>query len=68
VAYRGGFVKQYQVTVDPEQARCPVDPRQGIGAIRGQNNEVGGRLLEWSGAEYMVVGVARATFRPRANH
>ncbi len=27
-----------------------------IAAVRGSNNEVGGRLLEWSGAEYMVRG------------
>jgi copper/silver efflux system protein len=57
VASIGGFVKQYQVTVDPNRLaslNIPLD--KVVGAIRESNNEVGGRLLEWSGAEYMVRG------------
>jgi Cu(I)/Ag(I) efflux system membrane protein CusA/SilA len=57
VASIGGFVKQYQVTVDPNRLaayQLPLD--QVIEAIRRSNNEVGGRLLEFSGAEYMVRG------------
>ncbi len=57
VAAIGGFVKQYQVTVDPNQLaayRLPLD--DVVEAIRRSNNEVGGRLLEWSGREYMVRG------------
>ncbi len=57
VASIGGFVKQYQVTVDPNRLSSlsiPLD--KVISAIRESNNEVGGRLLEWSGTEYMVRG------------
>src|SRR5512141_994296 len=57
VASIGGFVKQYQITVDPNKLAAfaiPLD--KVIGAIRESNNEVGGRLLEWSGTEYMVRG------------
>ncbi len=57
VASIGGFVKQYQVVVDPNRLASfglPID--QVVEAIRRSNNEVGGRLLEWSGREYMVRG------------
>jgi copper/silver efflux system protein len=57
VASIGGFVKQYQITVDPNRLAAfglPLD--QVVEAIRTSNNEVGGRLLEWSGREYMVRG------------
>jgi Cu(I)/Ag(I) efflux system membrane protein CusA/SilA len=57
VASIGGFVKQYQITVDPNKLAAfglPLD--QVVEAIRKSNNEVGGRLLEWSGREYMVRG------------
>ncbi len=64
VASIGGFVKQYQVTVDPNRlAAFGLSLDEVAEAIRGSNNEVGGRLLEWSGAEYMVRGhgYARST-------
>ena len=57
VASIGGFVKQYQVTVDPNRLAAynlPLDVV--IDAIRKSNNEVGGRLLEFAGTEYMVRG------------
>ncbi len=57
VASVGGFVRQYQVTVDPTKLAAysiPLD--QVIGAIRRSNNEVGGRLMEFGGSEYMVRG------------
>jgi Cu(I)/Ag(I) efflux system membrane protein CusA/SilA len=57
VASIGGFVKQYQVTVDPNRLAAYKLPLSGvIDAIRQSNNEVGGRLLEFSGTEYMVRG------------
>ncbi len=57
VASIGGFVKQYQVTVDPNKlAALSIPLDKVIAAIRASNNEVGGRLLEWSGTEYMVRG------------
>ncbi len=55
VASVGGFVRQYQVTVDPNRLSAFRIPLMTVvEAIRGSNNEVGGRLVEWSGAEYMV--------------
>jgi len=57
VAPIGGFVRQYQVQVDPNRLRAfniPID--KVIDAVREGNNDVGGRLLELAGAEYMVRG------------
>ncbi|MGH7822660.1 MAG: efflux RND transporter permease subunit, partial [Candidatus Binatia bacterium] len=57
VASIGGFVKQYQVEVDPATLlayRLPL--RQVTEAIRRSNNEVGGRLVEFNGTEYLVSG------------
>ena len=57
VASIGGFVKQYQITVDPNRLAAyniPID--QVIAAVKGSNNEVGGRLLEFAGTEFMVRG------------
>ena len=57
VASLGGFVQQYQVTVDPNRLRA-FDLAIGnvASAVRASNNEVGGRLLEFAGREYMVRG------------
>jgi Cu(I)/Ag(I) efflux system membrane protein CusA/SilA len=57
VASIGGFQKQYQVNVDPNALlayRIPI--QKVVEAIRQGNNDVGGRLVEFSGAEYMVRG------------
>ena len=55
VASLGGFVRQYQITVDPQKlASYGIPLMQVSEAVRKSNNEVGGRLIEWSGAEYMV--------------
>ena len=55
VASLGGFVRQYQVTVDPNRLSAYGVPLMAVvEAIRASNSEVGGRLIEWSGAEYMV--------------
>jgi Cu(I)/Ag(I) efflux system membrane protein CusA/SilA len=57
VASIGGFVKQYQVTIDPNRlAVYGLSLEDVISSIKSSNNEVGGRLLEWSGTEYMVRG------------
>lgn len=57
VASIGGFVKQYQVTIDPNRLSAYNLPLSRVTeAIRMSNNEVGGRLLEFSGKEYMVRG------------
>ncbi|MEO6260330.1 MAG: CusA/CzcA family heavy metal efflux RND transporter [Thermoanaerobaculia bacterium] len=55
VASLGGFVRQYQITVDPNKlAAYGIPLMQLTDAVKSSNNEVGGRLIEWSGAEYMV--------------
>jgi Cu(I)/Ag(I) efflux system membrane protein CusA/SilA len=57
VASLGGFVKQYQITVDPNRLLAyDMSLTAVVEAIRSGNQEVGGRLLEFSGAEYMVRG------------
>ena len=55
VAGIGGFQKQYQVTVDPNRLQnYGLSVMEITEAIRNNNNEVGGRLIEWTGREYMV--------------
>ena len=57
VAPLGGFVRQYQVNVDPNRLqsyRIPI--MKVVEAVRSGNNDVGGRLIELSGSEYMVRG------------
>ncbi len=57
VASIGGFQKQYQVNLDPNSLVAHNVPLQKvINAVRDGNNDVGGRLVEFSGAEYMVRG------------
>ena len=57
VASVGGFVKQYQVIVDPNKlAALGVPVRRVIEAVRAANQQVGGRVLEISGHEQMVRG------------
>ncbi len=57
VASVGGYQKQYQVTVDPNRLRAHgVTLTEVIDAIRQSNNDVGGRILEFSGREYYVRG------------
>ena len=57
VAPVGGYVKQYQIEVDPNALlayNMPID--MVISAVRQSNNDVGGRVVEWTGREYMVRG------------
>jgi Cu(I)/Ag(I) efflux system membrane protein CusA/SilA len=58
VATAGGFVKQYQVTVDPNKLVAYHLPLSTVmQAIRRSNNDVGGRVVEYAEAEYMVEGI-----------
>ena len=58
VATIGGFVRQYQVNLDPDKLRAYGIPLSTvIDKIRASTNEVGGSLLELSGAQYMVRGL-----------
>ena len=57
VASIGGFVKQYQVVVDPTKLRAfGISLSQVTDAIRASNTDVGGRTIEMSEREYMVRG------------
>lgn len=57
VAPLGGFVRQYQVNVDPRRLQAFQIPiMKVVEAVRAGNNDVGGRLIESSGTEYMVRG------------
>ena len=54
VASVGGFVKQYQVVVDPQKLQAFGIPLAKISqAIRGSNMDVGGRVVEMSETEYL---------------
>jgi Cu(I)/Ag(I) efflux system membrane protein CusA/SilA len=58
VATIGGFVKQYQVNVDPNKLRAyGISLSTVIEKARASTNEVGGRVLEMGGAEYMIRGL-----------
>jgi Cu(I)/Ag(I) efflux system membrane protein CusA/SilA len=57
VATVGGFVKQYQINVDPNRLLAYKVPlTQVMDAVRNGNNEVGARSLEMTGKEYVVRG------------
>jgi Cu(I)/Ag(I) efflux system membrane protein CusA/SilA len=57
VASVGGFVKQYQITVDPNRLFAyKLSLMKIMEAVRRSNRDVEGRVVEWSGREYMVRG------------
>ncbi|MGH8245026.1 MAG: efflux RND transporter permease subunit, partial [Gammaproteobacteria bacterium] len=57
VATVGGFVKQYQVNVDPNKLLAYKVPLHRVmDVIRRSNSEVGGRVVELAGKEYLVRG------------
>lgn len=61
VASIGGFVRQYQVTVDPVVlANHGIAIDAVVQAIRDGNNDVGARVVEMAGIEYMVRGLGYA--------
>jgi Cu(I)/Ag(I) efflux system membrane protein CusA/SilA len=58
VASIGGFVRQYQVNLDPNKLRAYNIPlSMVIDRVRDSTNEVGGRVLELGGAQYMIRGL-----------
>jgi len=58
VASIGGFVKQYQVVVDPNKLVAFKIPLQKIRmAIQRSNNDVGGKLVEMGETEFMIRGL-----------
>src|SRR6266404_1929050 len=57
VAAVGGFVKQYQINADPDLLLAYGIPLpELVTAVRKGNADVGGRLLEFAGTEFMVRG------------
>jgi Cu(I)/Ag(I) efflux system membrane protein CusA/SilA len=58
VASIGGFVRQYQVEVDPVKLRAYAIPLQRVrAAIQRSNDDVGGRVVEMAEREFMVRGL-----------
>lgn len=58
VASIGGFVKQYQVALDPNKLVAYGIPLSRVKKkIKESNSDVGGRLVEMSETEYMVLGL-----------
>jgi Cu(I)/Ag(I) efflux system membrane protein CusA/SilA len=57
VASLGGFGRQFQVNLDPRRLQAyAISVTRVAEAVREGNSEVGGRLLEMGGSEYMVRG------------
>lgn len=57
VASIGGYVRQYQIEVDPDKLRFHGVPLEAVGrAIEGSNIDVGAKTVESSGMEYIVRG------------
>ncbi len=55
VASIGGYIKQYQVIVNPvalQQYKIPISAV--VSAVKSSNQEVGARVIEFSGTEYML--------------
>ncbi len=58
VASLGGYVRQYQVLLDPARLLAyGVEVRQVVEAVRGANQDVGARTLEVAGADYAIRGL-----------
>ncbi len=58
VASVGGYVREYQVDVDPDRLRAhDVTLQQVVNAVRKSNRETGARNLEINGVEYFVRGL-----------
>lgn len=57
VAPLGGFGRQYQVNLDPNRLQAyGITINRVVDAVRAGNNDVGGRVIEFGGTEYMVRG------------
>lgn len=57
VAGVGGFVRQYQINLDPTKVLAyKLSLPNIVETVRQSNNDVGGRIVEFSGIEYMIRG------------
>ena len=62
IASLGGFEKQYQIEVDPAKLLAFAIPMSKVvSAVQASNQDVGGRMIEMSGSEYVVRGRGRFT-------
>ena len=62
VASVGGFIREYQVDVDPDKLRAfDISLGQVYGAIEASNSSVGGKVIQKGGAEYLVRGLGWIT-------
>ena len=62
IASLGGFEKEYQVEVDPAKLLAFGIPLEKVAdAVRSSNQDVGGRVIEMGGSEYVVSGRGRFT-------
>ncbi|NOQ36319.1 MAG: CusA/CzcA family heavy metal efflux RND transporter [Methylococcaceae bacterium] len=69
VASLGGYVKQYQIEVDPNALQAYGIPLSKVKhAIQRSNNDVGGRLIEMAETEYMVRGLGYIQSLDDLNH
>ncbi|MEO5816357.1 MAG: CusA/CzcA family heavy metal efflux RND transporter [Gemmatimonadaceae bacterium] len=60
IASLGGFEKQYQIDVDPAKLLAYDMPISKVStAVRASNDDVGGRVLEMGGSEYVIRGRGR---------
>ncbi|HUF31258.1 MAG TPA: CusA/CzcA family heavy metal efflux RND transporter [Gemmatimonadaceae bacterium] len=60
IASLGGFEKQYQIEVDPARLLgYGISVSQVVAAVRSSNQDVGGRVIEMGGTEYVVRGRGR---------
>jgi Cu(I)/Ag(I) efflux system membrane protein CusA/SilA len=58
VASLGGYVKQYQVEVDPERLRAfNIPVTRVVHGLSEHNADIGARVLEMGGREYMIRGL-----------
>jgi Cu(I)/Ag(I) efflux system membrane protein CusA/SilA len=58
VASVGGFDKQYQIVLDPARLSAfGVTAAEVVDAARASNGDVGGRVIEWAGREYVFRGL-----------
>src|SRR6266699_5352847 len=62
IASLGGFEKEYQVDIDPTKLLAfGMSMEKAAEAVRNSNQDVGGRVLEMGGSEYIVRGRGRFT-------
>ncbi len=60
IASLGGFEKQYQIEVDPAKLLAyDIPMSRVVSAVQASNQDVGGRVLEMAGTEYVVRGRGR---------